>query len=75
MTTKPGEVYRVDLGMGGKVRLRLENKMPVATTPHVFRTYAATEPDSRTWGEINRVADEEQEAHNLAKLNWINPVG
>lgn len=23
MTTKPGEVYRVDLGMGGKVRLML----------------------------------------------------
>lgn len=42
--------------------------MTLSTAPHAFRTYAAVKPDPRTWEEIRQVADEEQEAHDLAKL-------
>ena len=55
------------------LRLRLEKKMTVPATPHAFRTYAAAQPDSRTWEEIRQVADEEQEAHDLAKLGLSTP--
>jgi hypothetical protein len=48
--------------------LRLERKQPVPTTPHAFRMYAGGSPDARTWEEIRREADEEEEAHDLAKL-------
>jgi hypothetical protein len=34
---------------------------------HFFRTYAAAKPDSRTWQEISQIADNEQEAHDLAR--------
>ncbi len=50
------------------LRLRLEKKMTPPTTPHAFRTYAAEQPDPRTWEEIRKVADEELAAHDLAKL-------
>jgi len=50
------------------LRLRLEKKMTMPTAPHVFRTYAAEQTDPRTWEEIRQAADEEQEAHDLAKL-------
>jgi hypothetical protein len=50
------------------LRLRLEKKMTLPTAPHVFRTYAAEQTDPRTWEEIRQAADEEQEAHDLAKL-------
>jgi hypothetical protein len=55
------------------LRLRLEKKVTLPTAPHVFRTYAAVKPDSRTWEEIRQVADEEQEAHDLAKLGLRAP--
>jgi hypothetical protein len=42
--------------------------MTLPTAPHVFRTYAAEQTDPRTWEEIRQAADEEQEAHDLAKL-------
>jgi hypothetical protein len=35
---------------------------------HTFRTYASEIPDSRTWQEIVKVAEDEQEVHDLAKL-------
>ena len=50
------------------LRLRLERKQPVTTPPHAFRVYAAPIPDARTWEEIRREADEDEEAHDLAKL-------
>lgn len=50
------------------LRLRLEKKMTLPTAHHEFRTYAAEPPDPRTWEKIRQVADEEQEAHDLAKL-------
>ncbi len=50
------------------LRLRLEKKMILPTAPHAFRTYAAAQPDPRAWEEIRQVADEELEAHDLAKL-------
>jgi hypothetical protein len=50
------------------LRLRLEKKMTPPTATHVFRTYAAAKPDPRTWEEIRQVADEVQEAQDLAKL-------
>lgn len=55
------------------LRLRLEKKMVLPTTPHSFRTYAAEKPDPRTWEEIRQVAEEEQEAHDLAKLGLRAP--
>ncbi len=55
------------------LRLRLEKKMVLPATSHAFRTFAATKPDSRTWEEIRQVADEEQEAHDLAKLGLSTP--
>ena len=36
MTTKPGEVYRVDLGMGGKVRLMLVVSREDADAPRAL---------------------------------------
>jgi len=50
------------------LRLRLERKLPEATTPHAFRVHAAEKPDCRAWEEIRRSADAEQEAHEIAKL-------
>ncbi|PAW66753.1 MAG: hypothetical protein B9S30_07855 [Verrucomicrobiia bacterium Tous-C5FEB] len=55
------------------LRLRLEKKAPTATAPHSFRTYAAAKHDPRSWEEIRRIADEEQEAHDLAKLGLRTP--
>jgi hypothetical protein len=55
------------------LRLRLEKKMTPPTAPHAFRTYAATQPDLRTWEEIRQVADEQQEAHDFAKLGLLAP--
>jgi hypothetical protein len=34
---------------------------------YFFRTYAAAKPDSRTWQEISQIAENEQEAHDLAQ--------
>jgi|688.fasta_scaffold31132_5 hypothetical protein len=55
------------------LRLRLEKKASTPAAPHFFRTYAAAKHDPRTWEEIRRVADEEQEAHDLAKLGLRTP--
>lgn len=54
------------------LRMRLEKKRPV-TTPHTFRIYATEKPDPRTWEVIRRLADAEQEAHDLAKLGLNVP--
>jgi hypothetical protein len=50
------------------LRLRLERKQPVPTTPHAFRVHAGGPTDARNWEEIRREADEAEEAHDLAKL-------
>ena len=55
------------------LRLQLEKKMPPSATAHTFRTYSAGKPDPRTWEEIRQVADEEQQAHDLAKLGLRAP--
>lgn len=55
------------------LRMRLEKKMPQPATAHPFRSYAAAKPDARTWQEIRRLADEAQEAHDLAKLGLHAP--
>ena len=55
------------------LRLRLEKRITTPATPHPFRTYAAADADPRTWGEILRVVEEEQEAHDLAKLGLSAP--
>lgn len=52
------------------LRLRLEKKLILPTVPYVFRTYAAEQPDPRTWKGIRQVADEELEAHDFAKLGF-----
>lgn len=55
------------------LRLRLEKNTPRTGTPHAFRTYAPARPDSRTWDEIRLVAEDEQEAHDFAKLGLSTP--
>lgn len=40
MTTKPGEVYRVDLGIGGKVRFMVVVSREVANAPRALRLCA-----------------------------------
>lgn len=50
------------------IRLRLGKMTHAAATPHAFRVYAADSTDSRPWEEIRRIAGEEQQAHDLAKL-------
>ncbi|MEN9535193.1 MAG: hypothetical protein RIR37_466 [Verrucomicrobiota bacterium] len=55
------------------LRLRLSKKVSAPTPPHFFRTYAANTPDSRSWEEIRKVADEEQEAYDLAKIGLRTP--
>lgn len=51
------------------LRLRLEKKRTVPMTPHTFRTYTTGKPDTRSWEEIHRLADEEQNEHEAAKLD------
>lgn len=53
------------------LRLRLEKKMPAAEFS--FRTYAPKQTDGPTAAEIRRVADEEQEAHDIVKLGLEIP--
>lgn len=55
------------------LRMRLEKKTSLSTTPHAFRVHVTAKPDPRSWEEIRRVADEEQEAHDLAKLGLSAP--
>ena len=50
------------------LRLRLEKKSTTPAAPHTFRVFEAPAADSRDWDTIRRIADEDQEAHDLAKL-------
>jgi hypothetical protein len=50
------------------LRLRLEKKSVTPAAPHSFRVFEATTPASADWDAIRRLADEDQEAHDLAKL-------
>ena len=50
------------------LRLRLEKKSTTPAAPHTFRVFEATTPASPDWDTIRRLADEDQEAHELAKL-------
>lgn len=50
------------------LRLRLEKKSATAAAPHPFRVFETTKPASADWDTIRRLADEDQEAHDLAKL-------
>ena len=52
------------------LRMRLEKGPPEATGDHPFRVYSAEPPESRSWEEIRRIADDEQTAHELAKLGF-----
>ncbi len=53
------------------LRLRLEKQAPPAA--HRFRTYAPEKVETRLWQEICSIADEEQEASDLAKLSPRHP--
>ncbi|MEI8037584.1 MAG: CopG family transcriptional regulator [Verrucomicrobiota bacterium] len=55
------------------LRLRLEKRVPDVTTPHAFRVYATGRRDARPWEDLRRIADDEQEAHDLAQLGIIDP--
>jgi hypothetical protein len=50
------------------LRLRLEKKSAPPAAPHTFRVFEATKPDSPDWNTLRRIAAEDQEAHDLAKL-------
>ena len=47
MTTKPGEVYRVDLGMGGKVRMMLVVSREDSDAPRALTICAPITTSSR----------------------------
>ena len=47
MTTKPGEVYRVDLGMGGKVRMMLVVSREDSDAPRALSICAPITTSSR----------------------------
>ena len=51
--------------------MRLERRLPDSAAPHTFRVYTVEPMGSRTWEEIRRMADDEQVAHDLAKLGLL----
>ncbi len=53
------------------LRLRLDKKKQLPIAPHKFRTFAAPIPDPKSSEDIRRIADEEQELHDLAKLGYL----
>lgn len=50
------------------LRLRLMQAIKTPSRAHSFRTYTPPEADARSWEEIRRLADEDELAHDLAKL-------
>jgi hypothetical protein len=50
------------------LRLRLEKKSATPAAQHAFRVFEATTPASSDWDTIRQIADEDQEAHDLANL-------
>jgi hypothetical protein len=50
------------------IRLRLEKGAYPSPAPHTFRVWEGKAGSSLTEEEIQRIADEEQESHDLAKL-------
>ena len=50
------------------LRLRLERKSATPAASHTFRVFEGPTPDSSDWDTIRRIADEDQEGHDLAKL-------
>ncbi len=55
-----------------QARLQREKSAPRET--HVFRVHQSHESDNRPWSEILRLAEEEQLAHDAAKLGIRNPT-
>lgn len=50
------------------LRLRLEKKGTIAAGEHDFRVFSKLSSSNRSGDEIKRVAEEEEEAGDLAKL-------
>lgn len=50
------------------IRLRLERTPPPSGEPHSFRVFESETPGSYTADDIRRIADEEQQQHDLKKL-------
>lgn len=50
------------------IRLRLEKKAVAQSKPHHFRIYAGRKAVSHTSRGIQKIANDEQEAHDLSKL-------
>lgn len=51
------------------IKLRLEKLPPPAGAPHSFRIFEADTPTPYTTEDIRRIADEEQERHDLQKID------
>lgn len=50
------------------LRLRLESKRPPGVGADHFRVFSAGSVDSQSWEETVRIAEDEREAADLAKL-------
>ncbi len=50
------------------LRLRLGEKLDKPTGNHEFRVFSRPEPELRSWNEIRRIADAEEEARDRSKL-------
>ena len=50
------------------LRLRLEKRLAGRPAAHAFRVYESKQPDPRSWEEIRRLAEEDQESLDASKL-------
>ncbi|MFZ4774450.1 MAG: hypothetical protein ACOYM3_03760 [Terrimicrobiaceae bacterium] len=55
------------------LRLRIDQKIRKPSKPHFFRVYNPGVPVPCSDSDIRRIADEEQEKHDLAKLGIPRP--
>jgi len=55
------------------LRLRLGESATPKPGGHQFRVFSKADPDPRSWDEIRRIADAEEEAHDLTKLGIPEP--
>lgn len=55
------------------LRLRLERKSGADSAKHAFRVYASGQEEPRTWEELRKLAEEDQELQDLSKLGITHP--
>lgn len=55
------------------LRLRMKKGWAAGGQPHSFRVYSTGQMDSRSWEETVRIANEEQNKQDLARLQVTAP--